>query len=141
MIPKRWVVERSFTWLEKCTQVSVKLHGRNALLVLGYQVDGLKPHSERQFRGIEDGAGGDRSLPMAAVALLELPVGQLALAMTTVGAMEAIWPPPGEECIETLLLGAVLFEEFVQTDAFLELYVVASHGGFPCRSTRYCIYI
>lgn len=59
-------------------------------------------------------------------------MGQLAtLIMAAVGGDEAIWPPLLEERIETLLLGAVLLEEFAQTDAFLKLYLVTSHGGCP----------
>ena len=39
--------------------MAVQLHRRTPLLVLGHEVDGLEPHGERQFGGIEDGAGGD----------------------------------------------------------------------------------
>lgn len=114
-----------------------ELHARNALLVLGDQVDSQKPSGEGQFAGIEDGASGYRSLPVATVALLQLAVGELAApVMAAVRAPEAVWPAPLVERLETLVLGAVLFDEIAQTEAFLELYLVASHGGFPCRSMR-----
>ena len=42
--------------------MAVQLHRRDALLVLGHEVDGLEPHRQRQFGGLEDGACGDRGL-------------------------------------------------------------------------------
>lgn len=44
---------------------------REAILALGQQVDGQEPGCERQVRGMEDGAGDERGLMMAAIALAE----------------------------------------------------------------------
>ena len=63
------------------TQMAVQLHRRDPFLVLGHEVDGLEPHSERQFGGVEDGARGNRGLAMTAIALLELAAAQLAAAV------------------------------------------------------------
>ena len=58
--------------------MAVQRHRRDAFLVLGDEVDGLTPHRERQLGGLEESAGGDRGLAVAAMALLELATGQLA---------------------------------------------------------------
>ncbi len=50
--------------------MAVRLHRRDPFLVLGHEVDGLEPHGERQFGGIEDGARRDRGLAVVAIALL-----------------------------------------------------------------------
>ena len=72
--------------------MAVQLHRRDPFLVLGHEVDGLEPHGERQFGGIEDGAGGNRGLAVAAIALLELAAVQLAAAvMATVRGTETHW--------------------------------------------------
>ena len=55
--------------------MAMQFHRRDPFLVLGHEVDGLEPHGERQFGGIEDGAGGDRGLAVAAIALLEFSAG------------------------------------------------------------------
>ena len=72
-------------------QMAVQLHRRDPFLVLGHEVEGLEPHRQRQLGGVEDGSRGNRGLAMAAIALLELAAGQLAMAvMATVGAHEAM---------------------------------------------------
>ena len=58
-------------------QMAVQLHRRDAFLVLGHEVDGLKPHRQGQLGGVEDGAGGNRGLAVAAIALLELAAVEL----------------------------------------------------------------
>ena len=111
-------------------QMAVQLHRRDPFLVLGHEVEGLEPHRQRQLGGVEDGSRGNRGLAMAAMALLELAAGQLAVAvMATVGAHEAIGPSPSVQGVEALVFGSVEGEEFVQTDSFLKLYWVARHGN------------
>jgi len=77
-------------------------------------------------------------LTVAAVALLELAHGQLAaLVVTTVGAKEPIGPSPSIQGLEALVFGAVLLEELVQAQSFLELYWIACHVGFSFESDIY----
>ena len=45
----------------------------------------------------------------------------VALAVTAVGADEAIWPAQFKQCFMTLLFAAVPFEKFVEPSFFLEL--------------------
>ena len=52
--------------------MAIQLHRRDAVLVLGHEVDGLEPHGERQLGGIEEGARGHRDLATAAMALWSL---------------------------------------------------------------------
>ena len=67
--------------------------------VLGHEVQGLEPHRQRQLGGVEDGPCGHRGPAMAAMALLELAAGQLAVAvMATVRTHEAIGPSPLVHC-------------------------------------------
>ena len=108
---------------------TVQLHRRHSLLGLGDQIHGLKPHRQRQFGGLENGARRDRSLTMALVALAQLSGMEMAtVAVTAVRAFEAVRPAPFEERVEALLFGAVEFEKFVQTEAFLKLNLIALHG-------------
>ena len=44
------------------TQIAVQLHRRGAFLVLGHEVDGLKPHYQGQLGGVEEGACGNGRL-------------------------------------------------------------------------------
>ena len=88
--------------------MAVQLHRRASFLILCHEVDGLKPHGEGELGGLEEGAGGDGSLAVAVVALLELAGVQLAAAvMATVGADEAVGPAPLIEGIEALVFGSV----------------------------------
>ena len=71
-------------------ELAVQRHRRAPTLALGHEVDALEPHREGQLRGLEDGAGGNGCLAVAAVALLELAGVQLAaVVMATVRAEEA----------------------------------------------------
>ena len=110
-------------------QLPVQLHRRHSFLGLGDQIHGLKPHRQRQFGGLENGARRDRSLTMALVALPQLSGIEMAtVTVTAVRAFEAVRPAPFEERVEALLFGAVVFEKFVQTEAFLKLNLIALHG-------------
>ena len=112
-------------------QMAVQLHRRDPFLVLGHEVDGLKPHREGQLGGVEDGSCGDRGLAVAAIALLELAAAQLAAAvMATVRAQKPIGPSPLIQGVEALVFGAVEREEFVEADSFLKLHWVACHVNF-----------
>ena len=61
--------------------MAVQFHRRDAFLVLGHEVDGLKPHRQGEFCGVEDGACGDGGLVVAAIALLELVGVELAASI------------------------------------------------------------
>ena len=113
-------------------EMAMQLHRRDALLVLGHEVEGLEPHAQRQLGGIEDSACGHRGLAMAAMALLELAGGQLAAAvMATVRALESVRPSPSIQGGEALVLGSVECEKLAQADTFLELYRIARHVKSP----------
>ena len=113
------------------TQMAVQLHRRDAFLVLGHEVDGLKPHRQGQLGGVEDGSCGDRGLAVAAIALLELAAVELAASVVaTVRAQKPIGPSPLIQGVEALVFGAVEREECVEADSFLKLYRVARHGIF-----------
>ena len=111
--------------------MAVQLHRRDAFLVLGHEVDGLKPHRQGQLGGVEDGAGGNRGLAVAAIALLELAAVELtASVVATVRAHEAIGPSPTIQGVEALVVGSIEREEFVEADSFLKLHWVACHVNF-----------
>ena len=94
--------------------MAVQLHRRDAFLVLGHEVDGLKPQRERELGGVEDGACGNRGLAVAAIALLELSAVELAAAvMATVRAQKPIGPSPLVQGVEALVFGSVEREECV----------------------------
>ena len=113
-------------------QMAVQLHRRNALFVLGHEVDGLKPHRQEQLGGVEDGSCGDRGLAVAAIALLELAAVELAASVVaTVRAQKPIGPSPLIQGVEALVFGAVEREECVEADSFLKLYRVAVPCEFP----------
>ena len=87
--------------------MAVQLHRRDALLALGHEVDGLEPHRQRQFGGVENGACGNRNLAVAAIALLELVGVELtAPIMAAVRAHEAVGPAPSVQGVEALVLQA-----------------------------------
>ena len=66
---------------------------------------------------------------MVLVALPQLPGIEMAtVAVPAVRALEAVRPAPFEERVEALLIGAVVFEKIVQTEAFLKLNLIALHG-------------
>ena len=102
-------------------ELAVQLHRRCTFLVLGHEVDALEPHRQGQLGGLEDGAGGNGGLAVAAIALLELVCGQLAASVVAaVRAHEAVGPAPSVEGVEALFFGAVEGEELVEADSFLE---------------------
>ena len=118
--------------------MAVQLHRRDPFLVLGHEVDGLKPHREGQLGGVEDGSCGDRGLAVAAIALLELAAVELAASVVaTVRAQKPIGPSPLIQGVEALVFGAVEREECVEADSFLELHRVACHVTFLFLSLSY----
>ena len=119
-------------------QMAAQLHRRDPFLVLGHEVDGLEPHGERQFGGIEDGAGSDRGLAVAAIALLELAAVQLTAAvMATVRAQKPIGPSPSIQGVEALVFGSIEREEYTEADSFLKLHWVACHVNSLFLSLSY----
>ena len=110
-------------------ELAVQLHRRCTFLVLSHEVDALEPHRQGQLGGLEDGAGGNGGLAVAAIALLELVCGQLAASVVAaVRAHETVGPAPSVQGVEALLFGSIEREELVEADSFLELYRVAGHG-------------
>jgi hypothetical protein len=85
----------------------VQLHGGDAFLGLGDQINTPKPRGKWQFRGFKDRPRRQRGLMPAAVALAQLPEGQLAvLVMTAAGAAEPLWPTPLGQRLAALRFGA-----------------------------------
>ena len=88
-----------------------QLQRRETILALGQQIDGQEPGGERQMRGMEDGAGGERGLMMTAMALVK-PTRELAAGgVATVGAHEPLGPAMLEEGCLALRFRAVLLEK------------------------------
>lgn len=113
-------------------EVTRELHRRQALLALREQKDGEKPLGQREFRAMEDGPGGQRGLVVAFVALIYLATVQCAARrVATVRTHKALWPTQPVECLLASLLTAVLIEEGLKTETFLELDRVLGHDGFP----------
>ncbi len=118
--------------------MAMQLHRRDPLPVLGDEVDGLKPHRKRQLGGIEDGAGGDRGLAVAPIALLELAAGQLAtFVVAAMRTWKSIRPTPPIEGIKALVFSSVEREKLVQADSFLKLHWVSRHACFLSLSLSY----
>ena len=91
--------------------MAVQPHRRDPFLVLGHEVDGLEPHGERQFGGIEV-VPADRGLAVAAIALLQFSASQLAApVMGAVRATKTVRPPPLKERVEALISGSIEREE------------------------------
>ena len=103
-------------------QLSKQLHRRDALLGLRQQVNRLKPDRQWQFAGFEDGAGDDRHLAMAPIALAQFAgVEVTAFVMAAVGTDEAIRPAQSEQGFEAFVFVAITFQESTEAEAFLEL--------------------
>ena len=66
----------------------MQLHGRDALFSLGQKVNGLKPDGQRQFARFKDGAGDERHLAMAAVAMTQFAGVQMKAFVVPVGQIK-----------------------------------------------------
>ncbi len=109
-------------------ELAVQRHRRCTFLVLGHEGDALESHRQGQLGGLEDGAGGNGGLAVAAIALLELVCGQLAASVVAaVRAHEPVGPAPSGQGVEALLFGSIEREERVEADSLLELHRVAGH--------------
>lgn len=106
---------------------------RNAILRLGEQVHRQEPGGERQFRAGEQGAGGKRSLPPAAVALIQPAAEQAMTTMAALGTDEPLRPAPDEQRLLALRLGTKPRHEFAQTHAPLKLNFVLRHRLSPWK--------
>ena len=116
-------------------EVTRELHCRQALLALREQKGGEEPLGQREFRAMEDGAGCQRGLMMAFMALVYLATVQCAArGVATCRANKALWPTQPVECLLALLLTAVLFEEGLKTETFLELDRVLAMAAFSVFS-------
>ena len=110
-------------------QLSMQLHCRDAFFGLGQKVDRLKPNRQWQFAGFKDGAGNDRRLSMTPIALAQFAgVEMTAFVMAAVGTDEAIRPTQFEQGIEAFLFFAIMFQEGIEAEAFLELDRISFHG-------------
>ena len=117
-------------------QVAFQLECRDIVLGLGQQVHGEEPAGERQFGRLKDGAGSDRALVTATMAL---PVGSALsnkAAVARVGATRAAKtrrPARRFKRRQTLFLGAVLLEKLSHRQSVLKLNMIhLCHGASPC---------
>ena len=86
---------------------AAKLDRADPALALGQVVDRAKPSGQRQLAVLEHGAGGQRKLLFAAVALEDLARLQLAeAAVAAVRAGEALAPTHLEQRLATPFLAA-----------------------------------
>ena len=60
---------------------AMQFHRRCTSFFMDHEVDALEPPRQGQLSGLEDGAGGNGGLAVAAIALLELVCGQLEASM------------------------------------------------------------
>ncbi|OOY36425.1 hypothetical protein BOV89_12620, partial [Solemya velum gill symbiont] len=82
-----------------------QLQGRYTLFTLSQQIDGQKPFLQRQLRTMENGAGGERGLMVAFVALIYL------------AALE-----PTSQAYQTNEVGTLLYYKFREIRAIRDLF-------------------
>jgi len=112
-------------------KVPRQLERRDALLVLGEQIDREKPFRQCQLRAMEHGPSGQRGLMVAFVTLKYLAaVQRAARGVAALGTHEALWPAQTIQNLFALFLAAVLFKKRLKTEALLELDRVFCHDGF-----------
>ena len=128
-------------------QLPAQAQGRDAVLVpwglplvvLGQQVDRQEPDAQRQVGAREQGAGGQRGLMLAAVALEHRATAQLAVAgMPAVRAAEPARPTHAHQGVAALGLAAVAFEEGRQAHAGLRRFSTAAGGSTGWHSWTWC---
>ena len=103
-----------------------------ALLALGEQVHGTKPHPHRQLGALQDGAGDQRHLVAAATALQWLPTTNFGIRYS--GAprtLEALRPTPSEPRRPAGLLVRIELLERIIRETLLVLQAVARHRLDP----------
>ena len=109
-----------------------QFQGRDGVLPLGEQVHGQEPGGQRQLGTVEDGPSRKAGLPVTGVALIQPTPGQdAAVPAATIGADEAPGPAGGEQCLGTLLLGAVPALELRHRQALLKLAGRVGHWDPP----------
>jgi hypothetical protein len=114
--------------------MALQLQRRDVVLRLGEQVQGEKPARERQLRGLEDGAGGERHLMPAAAALGVLAPLALEAAVQVAPALrtyESARPACLVKRRPALFLGAVLRHELRHRKPGLKLDTVHRHRRSP----------
>ena len=113
-------------------------HRREAALALGQQKYGQKPCRQWQLGVREHRIGGQGGLMMASMALNQLPGFQSAVAVVfTLRAAEPARPPQLEKRLPACVFGSVVFKEFGQAHAFLELDCIPGHVVTHCFSGEY----
>ena len=109
----------------------MQLHRQDALLGLRQQVNHLKPDRQWQFAGFKDGAGDDRRLAMAPIALTQFAgIEVTAFVMAAVGTDEAIRPAEIEQGFEAFVFVAITFQEGIEAEASLELDRITFYGMY-----------
>src|SRR5271168_4332521 len=99
-----------------------------ALLALGEQMHGAKPHPHRQLGTLQDGAGDQRRLVPAAPALKQLTARDLRiLCRCAPRTLEALRPAPGEPRLPARLFIRIALLERIIRQALLVLHAIARH--------------
>lgn len=118
-------------------QLPGHLQGRDSVLRLRQQIDPQQPLGQRQLGAGEQRPSRQRSLPAAAVALVEPAPKHAMTFVPTLRTDEALRPAPGKQGLLALRLGSVLGQEIAQTHAFLKLHLVPRHRLSP-REIKRC---
>jgi hypothetical protein len=114
-------------------QVSTQCHRRDAVLVLGEQVDRQEPRFQRQFGLGEERSCGERDLMLAAIALEQVSSVEAAMTATAAsGALKALRPALLEQHLAALRFSPEAIEERGQAHARLKLNdAFLGHGATP----------
>ena len=114
--------------------MALQFGDRDVVFRLAHKVHGLKPAHQRQLRGREDRAGFQRSLVVAAMALIgfaAVGIHDTVVRTCAVLAAVAIWPAGLIQRLLAALLRTVLLQEFRETQPELELDSIHRHGISP----------
>ena len=112
------------------TQLAFHFQRRDPALGLSQDVHPQQPYRQRQLGILKDRTTDERSLMMAPMALIDFPRRDHTVTpVATFRAHEPFGPAPPEHGIVTLLLGAVLFQEFRNAKPLLELNLILCHDA------------
>src|SRR5271163_4625362 len=100
----------------------------DAFLALAKQMHGAEPHPHRQLGALQNGAGDQRRLVPASLALKQLTPLDLAIfCRCAPRTLEALRPAPGKPRLPACLLVWITLLETIIREALLVLHAVARH--------------
>ena len=104
-----------------------KLCSGDATLILGYEIDCLKPGSQRNMATMHECTGSHRSLMMAVNALIQPIFQQIVMLTSAFWANEAVLPAVPCQSISANRLGSVLLRKLFVRNSF---HLVLRHERF-----------